>query len=172
MGHSWSGFAASLALSISMLPTITRTAEEVLRLVPDGLREASLALGTTEWRTVRGVVLPTARAGPGHRRDPRRGPRRGRDRAADHDRRSATSVMNANPFAGAQMSLPLYIYRNYQLGSPVPLATRHGPAALVLITLVARPVHHRPRHWAAGPARAARRSEAVLEALETAAPAD
>ena len=41
----WSGFAASLALSISMLPIITRTSEEVLRLVPDGLREASLALG-------------------------------------------------------------------------------------------------------------------------------
>ena len=45
-----------------MLPIITRTAEVVLRLVPDGLREASLALGATEWRTVRGVVLPTARA--------------------------------------------------------------------------------------------------------------
>ena len=37
-----------------MLPTITRTAEEVLRLVPDGLREASLALGATEWRTTLG----------------------------------------------------------------------------------------------------------------------
>ena len=47
----FSGFAAALALSISMLPIITRTAEEVLRVVPDGLREASLALGTSEWRT-------------------------------------------------------------------------------------------------------------------------
>ena len=59
----WSGFAASLAISISMLPIVTRTSEEVLRLVPDGLREASLALGTSEWRTVWGVVLPTARTG-------------------------------------------------------------------------------------------------------------
>jgi len=62
-GASWSGFAAALALSILMLPTITRTAEVVLRLVPGGLREASLALGAPEWRTTMQVVLPTARAG-------------------------------------------------------------------------------------------------------------
>ena len=42
----FSGFAAALAISISMLPTVTRTSEEVLRLVPEGLREASLALGS------------------------------------------------------------------------------------------------------------------------------
>src|SRR6478672_1267239 len=59
LGHTFSGFAASLALSILMLPTVTRTAEEVLRLVPDGLREASLALGAPEWRTVWSVVQPT-----------------------------------------------------------------------------------------------------------------
>ncbi len=54
----FSGFAAALALSMLMLPTVTRTSEEVLRLVPDGLREASLALGAPEWRTVGTVVLP------------------------------------------------------------------------------------------------------------------
>lgn len=57
------GFAGGLALTLLMLPTITRTTEVVLRLVPGGLREASLALGGTEWRTVRLVVLPTARTG-------------------------------------------------------------------------------------------------------------
>jgi len=59
----FSGFAAGLALSILMLPTVTRTAEVVLRLVPGGLREASLALGGSEWRTTWNVVLPTARVG-------------------------------------------------------------------------------------------------------------
>lgn len=59
----YSGFAASLALSILMLPTVARTTEEVLRLVPGGLREAALALGAPEWRVAVRVVLPTARSG-------------------------------------------------------------------------------------------------------------
>ena len=46
-----------------MIPVVVTTAEVVLRLVPGGLREASLALGTTQWQTVRRVVLPTARSG-------------------------------------------------------------------------------------------------------------
>ena len=52
-----------MALFVLMLPSVTRTTEEVLRVVPGGLREASLALGASEWRTVRQVVLPTARSG-------------------------------------------------------------------------------------------------------------
>jgi phosphate transport system permease protein len=59
----YSGFAAAMALFVLMLPAVTRTTEEVLRVVPGGLREASLALGASEWRTVRQVVLPTARSG-------------------------------------------------------------------------------------------------------------
>jgi phosphate transport system permease protein len=59
----FSGFAASLALFVILLPWVTRTTEEVLRVVPSGLREASLALGAPEWRTVWSVVLPTARSG-------------------------------------------------------------------------------------------------------------
>jgi phosphate transport system permease protein len=58
-----SGLAAALALTVLMLPTITRTSEVVLRLTPNGLREGSLALGGTDWRTARQVVLPTARSG-------------------------------------------------------------------------------------------------------------
>jgi phosphate transport system permease protein len=61
-GHQ-SGYAAALALTILMLPTVTRTSEVVLRLVPGGLREGALALGGTEVRMARLVVLPTARAG-------------------------------------------------------------------------------------------------------------
>jgi phosphate transport system permease protein len=63
LGQKRSGLAAALALSVLMLPTVTRTAEVVLRLVPGGLREGALALGGTEWRMTRLVVLPTARAG-------------------------------------------------------------------------------------------------------------
>jgi phosphate transport system permease protein len=58
-----SGFAASLALSVMMLPIVTRAAQEVVTVVPGSLREASLALGAPRWRTIVRVVLPTARAG-------------------------------------------------------------------------------------------------------------
>jgi phosphate transport system permease protein len=63
LGQQQSGLAAALALSVLMLPTVTRTAEVVLRLVPGGLREGALALGGSEWRMTRLVVLPTARSG-------------------------------------------------------------------------------------------------------------
>ncbi len=63
LGQGFTGFAASLALSVLMLPTIARTTEEMLKLVDPGLRESSLALGSPQWRTVVQVVLPTARAG-------------------------------------------------------------------------------------------------------------
>jgi phosphate transport system permease protein len=59
----YSGLAGAVALAIIMVPIVTRTVEEILRLVPDSLREASLALGVPRWRTILGVVLPTARAG-------------------------------------------------------------------------------------------------------------
>jgi phosphate transport system permease protein len=60
---SYSGFAAALALVVIMLPWVTRVVEEVLRVVPGGLREASQALGAPQWRTVWSVVLPTSRSG-------------------------------------------------------------------------------------------------------------
>lgn len=63
LGRPFGAVPAALALSILMLPTVTRTALEVLRLVPDGLRESSLALGAPEWRTSLQVVVPTARSG-------------------------------------------------------------------------------------------------------------
>lgn len=62
-GRGFSGFMGSLALSILMLPTVARTAEEVLLLIPADLREAGLALGATQWRTVAMVVVPAAKSG-------------------------------------------------------------------------------------------------------------
>ncbi len=62
-GFGYSGLAAGLALAVLMLPTVARTTEEMLRLVPGGLRESALALGAPEWRTALQVVLPTAKVG-------------------------------------------------------------------------------------------------------------
>ncbi|WP_022852939.1 phosphate ABC transporter permease PstA [Thermodesulfatator atlanticus] len=59
----FSALAGSVALAIMMIPVVVRTTEEVLRLVPDILREASLALGVPYWRTVLKVVLPTGMVG-------------------------------------------------------------------------------------------------------------
>jgi phosphate transport system permease protein len=59
----YNGLAGGVALAIIMIPIVTRTIEETLRLVPDPLREASLGLGVARWKTILKVVLPTARAG-------------------------------------------------------------------------------------------------------------
>jgi phosphate transport system permease protein len=63
VGHAQSGYAGGFALSIVMLPLIARSTQEVLRLVPTAQREAALALGASRWRTVLGVVLPSALGG-------------------------------------------------------------------------------------------------------------
>lgn len=62
-GHAFSAFAGGVALGFLMIPTVMRTTEEILRLVPIALRDASLALGARRWRTTWSVVLPAARGG-------------------------------------------------------------------------------------------------------------
>jgi phosphate transport system permease protein len=62
IGH-YAAVAGAIALAIIMVPIVARTVEEVLRLVPQSLREAGLALGAPRWRVVLSIVLPTARAG-------------------------------------------------------------------------------------------------------------
>jgi len=62
-GGSFAGWKGSVALALLMLPVITRSAEVVLLLVPDHLREAALALGAPRWRVVARIVLPTALPG-------------------------------------------------------------------------------------------------------------
>lgn len=62
-GQGYSAVAGGIALGIMMIPTVMRTTEEILRLVPFSLREGSLALGATRWRTMVSVVLPSARGG-------------------------------------------------------------------------------------------------------------
>ena len=62
-GFETSAFAVSLALVLLMLPVVVRSTEEMLRLVPDELREASYALGVPKWKTIVKIVLPTALSG-------------------------------------------------------------------------------------------------------------
>ena len=62
-GFPQSAFAVSLALVLLMLPVVVRSTEEMLRLVPDELREASFALGIPKWKTIMRIVLPTALSG-------------------------------------------------------------------------------------------------------------
>jgi phosphate transport system permease protein len=62
-GHTQTGYAGGFALSIVMLPLIARSTQEVLRLVPQTQRDGALALGASRWRTVLGVILPSALGG-------------------------------------------------------------------------------------------------------------
>jgi len=130
----YNGFMASLALAITMLPTITRTVEVVLRLVPDGLREASLALGASRARTVWSVVFPTAKTGM------TTAVVLGIARAVGETApllftAFGYDLMNSNPFAGPQESLPLFVYRNIR--KPDISAIERGFAgALVLLLIV------------------------------------
>lgn len=128
------GMAASLAISVMMLPIIARSAEVVLRVVPGGLREASLALGASQWQTVRKVVLPTAR--PALATAMVLGVARGIGETSPVLITAGyTTFLNANPFEGPMVSLPLFAYTLAR--SPEPLfQTRAFGAAAVLMVLV------------------------------------
>jgi phosphate transport system permease protein len=133
-GADRSGFAASLALCVSMLPVVTTTGEVVLRLVPNGLREASLALGTTHWQTVRGVVLPTARSGLVT------AVLLGVARVIGETSpvllvAGSTNELNFNPLHGPQVSLPLFVFNQVRLPLDTAIARAFG-AGVVLLALV------------------------------------
>jgi phosphate transport system permease protein len=134
LGQGYSGFACSMSLVILMLPTVTRTAEEILRTVPGHLREASLALGSSQWRTVMLVVLPTARAGL------LTATILGIARAAGETAPAilttfGSQTTNWNPFSGAQASLPLTVYQLVRSGNKAHLERAYA-GAFVLILLV------------------------------------
>ncbi|QMU71536.1 phosphate ABC transporter permease PstA [Streptacidiphilus sp. P02-A3a] len=133
-GLRQSGFAAALALTIMMIPFVARSSEVMLRLVPGTLREASYALGASQWRTVWSVVLPTARSGL------TTAIVLGMARAIGETApvlltSGYTDYVNANPFSGWQTSLPLYIYETVREPADVQRVRAFG-AALVLIALV------------------------------------
>ena len=129
-----SGFAASIAITVMMLPIIIRSADVVLRLVPHQLREASYALGSTRWRTVWRVVLPTSRSGLATAVI--LGTARGIGETSPVLLTSGvTAEMNTNPFEGPMISLPLQVFTFVQSPEPNMIARGFGTAA-VLILLV------------------------------------
>jgi phosphate transport system permease protein len=131
------GIMGSIALSVLMIPIVIRSSEEILKIVPNHLREAAYALGTPKWKTITKVVLPTALAG------------------------LVTGVMiavariigetapllvttgvvdsiNANPFEGRMQNLAVYAFNEYKNPGVDKTAAfdRAWAAALTLIVIV------------------------------------
>ncbi|MEU6175073.1 phosphate ABC transporter permease PstA [Streptantibioticus parmotrematis] len=134
LGFGYSGFAGSLALAILMMPVVVRSTEEMLKLVPNELREASLALGVPKWRTILKVVLPTSVGGI------LTGVMLAVARIAGETAPVlllvfGNQLINNNPFSGAQSSLPYYVYEQYANGNDASY-DRAWAAALVLIAFV------------------------------------
>ncbi|GAA4860364.1 phosphate ABC transporter permease PstA [Kitasatospora terrestris] len=135
LGFQYSGFSGSLALAILMMPVVVRSTEEMLKLVPNELREASYALGVPKWKTILRIVLPTAIGGI----------TTGVMLAVARITGETAPVMmlvfgadfiNSDPFNGPQQSLPLYIWQQYSMVNNDFGYARAWGAALVLIAFV------------------------------------
>jgi phosphate transport system permease protein len=131
------GFGGSVALSLLMIPIVVRSCEEMLKLVPNDLREAAYALGVPKWRTIVKVVLPTALAGIVT------GVTLAMARVIGETAplliiAGSTDSVNMNLFGERMMTLPVFIYYSYtQPGVPAEYGqARAWGAALVLILLV------------------------------------
>jgi phosphate transport system permease protein len=131
------GIMGAVALSVLMIPVVVRSAEEVLKLVPNELREASYALGVPKWRTIVKVVIPTAIAGLGT------GITLAIARVVGETAPllitlGITNGTNLNPFDSRMATLPVYaFYQLTQPGVPPQFAIdRAWTAALLLIILV------------------------------------
>jgi phosphate transport system permease protein len=131
------GIMGAVALSVLMIPVVVRSSEEVLKLVPNELREASYALGVPKWRTIVKVVIPTAIAGLGTAVTLAIARVIG-ETAPLLITLGLTKATNFDPFDGRMATLPVYAY--YQLTQPgVPpqaAIDRAWTAALLLIMLV------------------------------------
>jgi phosphate transport system permease protein len=131
---AYSGFMGALALTILMIPTIARTSEEVLNLIPNDLREAGTALGGTQWRTVAMIVLPAAKSGLitaiilGVARI-------AGETAPILLLTVGGDKVNPNAFNGPMGSLPYYIWKSFNAGSPEAI-TRAWAGLLVLLGIV------------------------------------
>ena len=133
------GFVAAVALSVLMIPVVVRSTEEMLKIVPNELREASYALGVRKWRTILKVVVPTAISGIAS------GVTLAIARVIGETApllvtAGFVNTINFNAFAGWMSTLPTFIYR--QLMSPTsptntdPSTQRAWAAALILIIMV------------------------------------
>jgi phosphate transport system permease protein len=128
------GLTVSIALAVTMIPIIARSAEVVLRVVPGGLREAGMALGASRWQTVIRVVLPTALSGLVTSLI------LGTARIAGETApllivSAYTDVYNSDPLNNPMNSLPFFIFTAVRSGEPNFIARGYG-AALVLLFLI------------------------------------
>jgi len=128
------GFGGSVALSLLMIPTVVRSSEEMFRLVPMDLREASYALGVAKWRTILKVVLPTAIGGV------ITGVVLAISRVIGETApllvvAGATDGINFNLFHDRMTTLPVFIYSQYTQSTPAGYERAWG-GALVLIVIV------------------------------------
>ena len=135
-GHR-SGLAGAIALTLLMTPVVVRTSEEMLRLVPNELREASAALGVPKWKTIAKVVLPTAIAGI------LTGVVLAIARVIGETAPLLVTVgiataVNTNPFTGRMATLPVFTYNSYAFPSLPRDASldRAWAAALTLVIIV------------------------------------
>lgn len=131
------GIMGSIALSVLMIPVVVRSTEEMLRLVPNELREASYALGVPKWRTISKVVLPTSIAGI------TTGVMLSISRVIGETApllltAGVATSMNYNLFEGRMMTLPVFAYSQY-MNQGIPAQAyidRAWAAAFILIVLV------------------------------------
>jgi phosphate transport system permease protein len=131
------GFGGAVALSVLMIPIVVRSTEEMLKIVPNELREAALALGTPKWRTIMKVVIPTSIAGIAS------GITIAIARIIGETAplliiAGLTTGLNLNPFSGRMTTLPVFAFNSYAApGVPrEPFVDRAWTAALVLIIIV------------------------------------
>jgi phosphate transport system permease protein len=129
-----SSLLGSLALTILMIPTVARTSEEVLNLIPNDLREAGVALGGTQWRSVALIVVPAAKSGL------ITAVILGVARIAGETApvllvAGGGDKFNFNPTSGPMGSLPYYIWRSFGAGSEEAIA-RAWSGLFVLLVIV------------------------------------
>lgn len=142
--RQFNAFAGSVALAIIMVPVILRTTEEVLRLVPRGLREASLALGIPIWRTVLSVALRTALPGI------LTGVMLALARAAGETApllftALGSRLVNVGDFTRPMDALPIFIYTNARQPYPALNEQAWGAAFLLLLFVLVTNVALRGR---------------------------
>ena len=135
LGYPRSGFAAAVAISVTMIPITARSSEVALRVVPGGLREASLALGASHWQTVRRVVLPTAKTGLATALI--LGIARGIGEVAVVLICSgASTYLTFDPFHEPMNSLPLYAFTAVRSGQEIAVTRGFGAASVLLVVVL------------------------------------
>ncbi len=149
--RQFNAFAGSVALAIIMLPVVMRTSEEILRLVPMSLREASLALGIPRWRTVLSIVLRTGRNGI------LTGVMLAVARAAGETApliftALGSRLVNVGNFGRPMDALPLFIFVNARQPYPQLNAQAWGAAFLLLLFVLVVNVAVRAPSWGRGSA--------------------